>query len=85
VLTVVIGKISGTSAGLTSAFALAGNGGKRVNGQATISSAMQFVVAVREIRLDNIVYVIPGETRVYVIKGETRIHRIREETRYYTI
>jgi hypothetical protein len=70
---------------LTSAFALAGNGGKRVNGQATIASAMQFVVAVREIRLDNIVYVIPGETRVYVIKGETRIHRIREETRYYTI
>jgi hypothetical protein len=56
-----------------------------IQGNAVISSALQFVVAVREIRLDNIVYVIPNETRMYVINSETRIHKIRQETRIYTI
>jgi hypothetical protein len=56
-----------------------------IQGNAVISSALQFVVEVREIRLDNIVYVVPGEIRVYVIKSETRIHKIRQETRIYTI
>jgi len=37
-----------------------------------------------EIRLDNIVYVIPQETRVYTITSESRIYKISSETRIYT-
>jgi hypothetical protein len=61
------------------------NAGYRVSARANIASALQLVVTVREIRLDTIVYVVPGETRMYVIKSETRIHKIRQETRIYTI
>jgi hypothetical protein len=84
-LTGALGKIISLSSALTASSTFTANAGRRVGAAANIASAMQFVVVAREIRLDNIVYVIPGETRVYVIKGETRIHRIREETRYYTI
>jgi len=73
------------SSALTANSSVTANAGYRVGVVANIQSALQFVVTVRELRLDNIVYVIPGETRMYVIKSETRIHRIRQETRIYTI
>jgi hypothetical protein len=73
------------SSALTANSSVTANAGYRVGVVANIQSALQFVVTVREIRLDNIVYVIPGETRMYVIKSETRIHKIRQETRIYTI
>ena len=66
------------NAALTANSSLSANGGYTVNAVANIASALTFVVTVREIRLDNIVYVIPGETRVYVIRSETRIHKIRQ-------
>jgi hypothetical protein len=69
---------SNFSAALTANSSLAANGGYTVGAVANIQSALTFVVTVREIRLDNIVYVIPGETRVYVIRSETRIHKIRQ-------
>ena len=66
------------NAALTANSSMSANGGYTVNAVANIASALTFVVTVREIRLDNIVYVIPGETRVYVIRSETRIHKIRQ-------
>jgi hypothetical protein len=48
---------------------------------AAIASAMTFVVAVRELRLDAIVYVIPAEGWTYRIEGETRLHTILSESR----
>ena len=78
-------RIRTTASAINSNFTQTSNAGRSVSAQINIQSAMQFIAAVREIRLDNIVYVIPSETRVYVIKGETRIHSIREETRIYTI
>jgi len=76
---------SNFNSALTVNSSVTANVGYRVNATANIASALQFVVEVREIRLDNIVYVVPGEIRVYVIKSETRIHKIRQETRIYTI
>jgi hypothetical protein len=69
---------SNFSAALTANSSLAANSGYTFGAVANIASALTFVVTVREIRLDNIVYVIPGETRVYVIRSETRIHKIRQ-------
>ena len=48
---------------------------------AAITSALTFVVAVRELRLDAIVYVIPAEGWTYRIEGETRLHTILGESR----
>ena len=48
---------------------------------AAITSALTFVVAVRELRLDAIVYVIPAEGWSYRIEGETRLHTILSESR----
>lgn len=48
---------------------------------AAITSALTFVVAVRELRLDAIVYVIPAEGWTYRIEGETRLHTILSESR----
>jgi hypothetical protein len=56
----------------------------RVSG-AAIASAMAFAVEIREIRLDEIVYVIPGENYTYTIISETRIHDIYGETRIRSI
>jgi len=47
----------------------------------TMSSAMTFVVAIRDLRIDEIEYKIPGEGWEYIIAGETRIHIIQTETR----
>jgi hypothetical protein len=52
---------------------------------AAIASAMTFVVEIRELRLDEIVYVIPGENYTYTIISETRIHNIYGETRIRSI
>ena len=46
-----------------------------------ISSALTFVVAIRELRLDAVVYVIPAEGWTYRIEGETRLHKILSESR----
>jgi hypothetical protein len=37
------------------------------------------LVVGKDIRLDAIVYKIPGETRTYKITGETRIYKIRSK------
>ena len=76
---------SNFNAALTANSSLSANGGYTVNAVANIASALTFVVTVREIRLDNIVYVVPSENRLYAIKSETRIHKIRQETRIHTI
>ena len=52
---------------------------------AAIASAMAFAVEIREIRLDEIVYVIPGENWTYTITSETRIHDVYGETRIRSI
>lgn len=52
---------------------------------AAISSAMTFAVEIRDLRLDEIVYVIPGENWTYTITSETRIHDIYGETRIRSI
>ena len=49
--------------------------------EATIASAMAFVAGVREIRTDDVVYVIPAEGWTYTIAGEGREHDIIGETR----
>lgn len=76
---------SNFNAALTANSSLSANGGYTVSAVANIQSALTFVVTVREIRLDNIVYVVPSENRLYAIKSETRIQKIRQETRIYTI
>jgi hypothetical protein len=76
---------SNFGAALTANGSLTANAGYRVSAGANIQSALTFVVTVREIRLDTIVYVVPSENRLYAIKSETRIHKIRQETRIYTI
>lgn len=62
--------------------------------QITISSAMTFVAEVRDLRLDEIEYIIPaegweyqivGEDRTYDIIGETRLRKIVGETRNRSI
>ena len=50
-----------------------------------ITGAFAPTVAIRSLRLDNIVYVIPGEGRSYTVPGETREYTIDGETREYTI
>jgi hypothetical protein len=56
-----------------------------IQGNAVISSAMVFVSQVREIRLDDIVYVIPGEIFEFEITSETRQFAIGSETRIHII
>jgi hypothetical protein len=50
-----------------------------------IASALTFVVAIRDLRLDEIVYVIPGENYVYEIISESRLHDIYGETRIRSV
>jgi hypothetical protein len=52
---------------------------------AAIASAMAFAVEIRDLRLDEIVYVIPGEIWAYTITSETRIHDVYGETRIRSI
>jgi hypothetical protein len=50
-----------------------------------VTSALTFVVAIRDLRLDEIVYVIPGENYVYEIISESRLHDIYGETRIRSV
>jgi hypothetical protein len=50
-----------------------------------IASAMTFVSEVREIHIEEIVYVIPGEIWEYDINSETRLQVIGSESREYII
>jgi len=53
--------------------------------QVNIASALTFVSEVREIHIEEIVYVIPGEIWEYDINSETRLHIIGSESREYII
>ena len=56
--------------------------GANVKGfSAAFVSAMSFVVSIRDLRIDEIEYRIPGEGWEYTIGSETRIHVIQSETR----
>jgi hypothetical protein len=52
---------------------------------AAFTSALTFVVAIRDLRLDEIVYVIPGENYVYKIISESRLSDIYGETRIRSV
>lgn len=72
--------VSGVAA-ITSIGSVSATVGVRKPFTAAITSALTFVVAVRELRLDAIVYVIPAEGWTYRIEGETRLHTILSESR----
>ena len=59
--------------------------GVRADASADITDAATFVTSVRDLRLDEIIYVIPAENRIYRINGETRLFSINGETRITTI
>lgn len=59
--------------------------GSRKQFASVIASALSFVVAIRDLRIDEIVYVIPGENWNYKIISETRLHDIYGETRVRSI
>jgi hypothetical protein len=70
---------------LSSNFAQISTVGYLASAQITIASAMTFVSEVREIHIEEIVYVIPGEIWEYEISSETRLHTIGSESREYII
>ena len=70
-----------TTAAFINTSSLGATVGLRKSVSAAITSALTFVVAVRELRLDAIVYVIPAEGWTYRIEGETRLHTILSESR----
>ena len=70
---------------INSNFAQISNAGFLASAQITIASAMTFVSVVREIQLEALVYVIPGEIWEYEIPIETREYVIGSETREYII
>jgi hypothetical protein len=59
--------------------------GLRKQFASAVTSALTFVVAIRDLRLDEIVYVIPGENYVYEIISESRLHDIYGETRIRSV
>lgn len=59
--------------------------GMIIPAQVNISSAMTFQATLRELRLNEIVYVIPGEIWTFEITSETRNYTIGSETRTYII
>jgi len=75
---------SGQSA-LSSNFIQTSRVGFLASAQINIASAMTFVSEVREIHIEEIVYVIPGEIWEYEISSETRLHTIGSESREYII
>ena len=74
-------KVARGTATITSTGSVSATIGVRKPFTAAITSALTFVVAVRELRLDAIVYVIPAEGWSYRIEGETRLHTIISESR----
>ena len=83
--TVATVKLVITTAAITSRANVSATVGIRKRFTAVFASAMSFVVELREIRLDEIVYVIPGENYTYTIISETRIHDIYGETRIRSV
>ena len=74
-------KVARGTANITSTGSVSATIGVRRLATANITSALTFVVAIRELRLDAIVYVIPAEGWTYRIEGETRLHTILSESR----
>jgi hypothetical protein len=58
---------------------------KRVKGAAAITSAMTFVAEVREIHIEEIVYMIPPEDWAFTIISEDRTLSALQETRVYAV
>lgn len=78
-------KLVSTTAAITSRASVSATIGVRKRFSAAFTSAMTFVVDARDLRLDEIVYVIPGENYVYTITSESRIHDIYGETRIRSV
>jgi hypothetical protein len=78
-------KLVSASAAITSRGSVSATVGVRKPFTATFTSALTFVVAIRDLRLDEIVYVIPGENYTYVINSESRLHEIYGETRIRSV
>jgi hypothetical protein len=82
---VSIQRIRSAESALISNFTQISNVGFLASAQISIASAMSFVSEVREIHVEEIVYVIPGEIGEYEITSETRLHTIGSESREYII
>lgn len=82
---VPIRRIRPGQSALNSNFTQTSRVGFLASAQITIASAMTFVSEVREIHIEEIVYVIPGEIWEYDITSETRLHTIGSESREYII
>lgn len=78
-------RIFSLSSNIQSAFTQTSTIGYLAVGSANISGAMTFVASVREIFIEEIVYVIPGEIWEFDIPEETREYTIGSETREYII
>ena len=78
-------KLVSTTASITSRASLSAVVGVRKPFSAVFTSALTFVVEIRDLRLDEIVYVIPGENYVYEIISESRLHGIYGETRIRSV
>ena len=81
-------KFSGTAVTLQASSSLSSNAGRLANASAAITSAMTFVVSVKEINADSlsqIIYRIPAEVFIYSIQQEVWLRTIDEETRIYTV
>jgi hypothetical protein len=78
-------KVTLATAAITSRGSVSAIVGVRKRFTAAFTSALTFVVAIRDLRLDEIVYVIPGESWAYTIISESRIHDVYGETRIRSI
>ena len=78
-------KLVNASAAIVSTGSLSATVGLRKQFSAAFTSALTFVVAIRDLRLDEIVYVIPGENYVYKIISESRLSDIYGETRIRSV
>lgn len=78
-------KLVNASAAIVSSGSLSATVGLRKQFTAAFTSALTFVVAIRDLRLDEIVYVIPGENYVYKIISESRLSDIYGETRIRSV
>lgn len=83
--TALVQRIRGLTANANVVFAMSTRAGYLAQGSANIQGAMTFVAQVREIHIEEIVYVIPAEMWVYEIGSETRQYSIGSETREYII
>jgi hypothetical protein len=78
-------KLVSVSAAIVSTGSVSATVSVRKQLSAAFTSALTFVVAIRDLRLDEIVYVIPGENYVYEIISESRLHDINGETRIRSV